>query len=706
MQKNNFIYMPRLILYVVGAFVCGVLLYIRFSVTPQVKAQSEARIEASYQSRDFLGALNACQQMAARFPEEAIWQLHMGKCYDGLQQDVEFQQTLREKCRKNLEQPFYTEAQRKLMKQSIEGVDLYLQKIPQGDLVAQALSCYQKTYALSPTWYFASKIAESHVLAGRAQEAIDLLKKTPTPASPSDVLELSLWQTEAAAQLAAQNKIASEDFAQQCRHIWQLYAALPAAYHSDKLLASRVANSQVYLAQLCEQKGDLPEARKNYLVASRLSPNNIDIACAYANVVQKQGDYVEAEEFLLKIVRLNQQIVGVQQALASVSLRLWKQEQAFYALEQALYLAKRDVAQTVVQEVASAPIWQRCHKHPDLQMLMGWFYQAPPETAQKLREAIHFVWQKQLDMVRPLCEEIIKMDAKSYPAYLLSLYATVGQKGHKLAWEQHLAAHKKKLEAADLAPLEKAELEREVAKTKIYIKSQKVDELDIAQCDKQAAEQIQNIRQLTGNNTQIEVAIIAVYFFYEMYRDVLTAMPLVMAQEMDNELKAICYYLEGYAHWQLKENAEAQKAFAKAQELAPEVPLYAILHARALLNLEQKDAAVTEYGKALLLTKGIPFYHYEGGMFLLGLEKLAEASEQFRACTSVRSSQFMAWYQLGKIALKQNNATEALQMLDQAFKNKGDIEVLSQLLRTESEWKVVYGAPEFRRILRTYQYRQ
>lgn len=706
MKKDQFIYMPRLVLYVAGLLICGILLYIRFYVTPQVKNQSESRVEMLYQRGDFLEALQASQQMAARFPEEAIWQLHMGQCYDALKQSVDFQQKSREEYRRNLEQPFYSEAQKKELQLGIEGVELYLQKIPAGDLTAQALACYQKAYELSPSWRIGIRIVESHILCGRSEQASALLAKLPAPSAPTDVLEHALWQTELNAQLAEQNKFDAEAMAAQCRKTLQLFAALPAAVQSDKKLASRVGNSAIYLAQQVEQKGDLALARQYYQQASQLAPDNVSIYLAHAALVQRQNDYPQAEEILLQALRVAPQTMEIQYAMACVAMHLWKLDQALQSLEQALHANKRDAAQAVAQQVAGDAVWQRCYRHPEFQMLMGWFYATPALQVQPLREAIHMVWQKKFDAVAAICENLIRSDARSYPAYLLLVHTLIGQKSHKLAWERHLADNQKKLVVPGLTPLEKNELEREVAKTKIYIRSHRLAEFDLAKCDQLLAAHLQNVRQIGGNNPQIELAIVHAYAAYDMHEEVLATVQPLLAANLDKDLLALAYYLKGQAHWQLKQLGDAVTSFAKAWEAAPQVPMYTIMHARALLDDGQKDAAVAAYARALALTKGNPFYHYEGGLFLLGMQKLDEAGEQFRACVELRPSQYLGWYQLGKIALLQNKPDEALRMLEQAFRNKGNIEMLSKLLRTESEWKAVYASSEFRRILRSYQYRR
>jgi tetratricopeptide (TPR) repeat protein len=692
--------LPRAILYTTGLAICGVLLYIYLVITPRI---ARDKAEVFYIDKNFVGCFEHCENALIQLPREATLHLLMGKACDGLAEDLENARTLYKEGREKAGHPFYGTEQQKYFRQQINMISQYLYEWQGEDLTKKALSSYQKAYEFSPTWNTGIKIVEAHIQAKRVKEASELLSRLSAPITPSEAFYQAFLQTELYAQPAAQGQADNETLARQCHVAIELYKKLAEDRKKESMTAFQLAQVYLHLAHIAEQKSDLKEARQHCEKVAGLSPNDPKTYLAWAKILHKDKAYSEEQDILAKAVDLAPQDIETQFELACLAITLWDQSGAMQTLEQALFFQKGEYGTAFYDRVKNSILFERCRHEPNFQLLMGWFYAAPVETQQNLREAIHATSRNNFDHAMDCCQKVVKVDPKNYTAYLVWLYSLLGQKSHKIAWEKHILEIRTRLAEPKLRLPEKTRLEREIAKAQMYMKSQSVLQFDLKQCEEKIAELLGQLRQLTSDPVT-ELSIANSYLCFHFYQEAKEAAKPLIEKIADPGLQAVAHFILGYSNWKLKQAAEAEIHFGKAQELAPQIPNYSILRARALADLEKPNEAAAEYLKALQITKEIPSHRYEAGRFFLSLKKYPEAREQFQACVTLNPSMYLGWYQMAKAFLLEGNQADALKMLEESFKNKGNVEVLNRMLHTDTEWKAVYTNPEFRRILITYPY--
>jgi tetratricopeptide (TPR) repeat protein len=134
-----------------------------------------------------------------------------------------------------------------------------------------------------------------------------------------------------------------------------------------------------------------------------------------------------------------------------------------------------------------------------------------------------------------------------------------------------------------------------------------------------------------------------------------------------------CHYNLGVAHSNLQQYAEAEAAFQKAIELAPEsgqayTGLANLYNAQKKFDLAQQASAkaseLTSAGGGANNAEAL----YNQGVILWNAGNFAEAKEQFEAAVKVDPSMAMAQYQLGMANLNLGQIPEARQAFEAYLK--------------------------------------
>lgn len=694
------VYLPRLILYSVTLILCGIFLYIYLVVTPRIKLQSVAEIEALFRGNVFDAAMQKCQDLGNRFSGEPVWFLWLGRCYDGLAQDIASKKSTIPKFLEKARLEFYSVDQKKRLQSTATELENFVKLWEGKDLQRLAQEAYQKAWQISSDWKTGIAIVESHLYMNHPDEATKLFKQLSAPTTPIDKAHHALVQTE----LCAKSAKTQQDFdvwEKQCLSCLELWQSLPSIPSGSQIIFDFYpVNCYRYLANISEKKGDFVKAEEYYTKAAVSTPEDPGLLFEWGKLQQKACKANKAEEIFENLVRKNPSWDEAHYELAMTRAQLWKKYPALSALAKALSLQKYNHDSPYIK-LAKSKDWEKFHKDPDFQMLLGWSYPNPVSLEQELRDAIHFALDKFFDKAIASCQKVLQADPKNYPAYLVWLYSLSGQKSSKIAWDKKIAEATKKLQEPELPLIDKISIERWLQETNKYMERTTLQQFDLGKCDTLITQTIAKIREL-ADTPFINICIASCYFRFEWYRETIDFLKTALPKVEDAEVKAIGHYMQGYSHLQCKEYQEAEQNWTQAQILAPQNPVYAMFHGQTLAALEKTEAAAEAYHKYAQMTQDVPLHQYYAGQAFLAIKKSSDAQKLFERCTQLSPNFFQAWYQLAKIAIKENKQPEAFQLLEKSFQNNGNVQVLSSYLRNDTEWRQVYAHPEFLRILRTY----
>ncbi len=112
----------------------------------------------------------------------------------------------------------------------------------------------------------------------------------------------------------------------------------------------------IFAAQMCEQQGDVPQARKNFQKALTMWPGQVEVLRAAARMEDRQGNLPLAENLYQQAVTANPQHPGALNDLGLCLAREGKLQPSLQALEQAVQLQPtkalyRNNAATVLVEM-------------------------------------------------------------------------------------------------------------------------------------------------------------------------------------------------------------------------------------------------------------------------------------------------------------------------------------------------------------------
>ena len=135
----------------------------------------------------------------------------------------------------------------------------------------------------------------------------------------------------------------------------------PAQTHADAISLSVPTGPPtpeffIFAAQMCEQQGDLPQARQNLQKAMSMWPTNADVLRAAARMEDRQKNLVVAEGLYQRAVSTNPQNAAALNDLGLCLAREGKLEPSLQVLEQAIHVQPdkslyRNNAATVLVEM-------------------------------------------------------------------------------------------------------------------------------------------------------------------------------------------------------------------------------------------------------------------------------------------------------------------------------------------------------------------
>lgn len=761
-KTNNFevIHLSRFALYLVGIAVCGVLILLQWYYSREAKSLIVREIYQLHLAKAFGAAIEKSEKLIALAPNDPQGYLWRGRCYDELHKDIIMRNQLHKTQLQNANNNFYNAEQRQRFLQAAANTKAYLQQWQGNDNFQQkAIDDYQHAFVLSPKWEVGIDIVESHLAADRISKASNLIEKLPLPvAASTDLCYHTFVKMELALQSSSDQSIAERNAIKLGKHALQLYEKLESSQQTPTL-QRKVIKAYLVLAKIDNDNGNTEQAIQYYEKAIKLflQLTNPKPAMEIAKIYEQLGliwlqqqKYLKAEMCFTKAVRINNKLASANYYLAFARLHLWKWAPSLNALEQALYLQYDNFHSPFYNKVVNSKAWQKMTSEPDFQIIMNWFYTSPVEMRQSLREIAHIVWQKKggaLDRAIHLCEKVIATDGNCYPGYLYRLHLLLYKQSYLLAWHEELEEMNRKMTQKDMPLLEKKSQEEhlriiraELTKIAANIKSN-LQHKDISAVEKTIlTEQLANIEQayLTKNSLdkfslqqhqkmviatqdallriashdKIYTGIINAYFRTaiinhnaQFYQSVIKYADKYFKKVAAKETKAKCYFMKGYAMWRLQKHVQAEKNFSQAQKFAAQIPIYHFYRAKALAKADKIQEAIASYEKTLQIVGDVPMYYYNIGLDLLLLKKTDMAHQKFLKSVKINPDFYKSWYQMAKILVTQKKYAQGLAMLEQAFKNNGNVRELSFLLRSESEWQQVFTHPEFQRIMRTYPYR-
>lgn len=720
-----------MILYGLMLLICIAGAYVMGYVVPKLKAKVIDDIKVLYQNKDFENAIERCNAYLEKYPHEPEGYIWLGRCYDGIAIMADEQIKLRERYLKNAQNPYYAEAEQKAFAAKAEKIAEYLTRWREKNYAVEAKTQYQKALGLSPGWHTGIEILESYIYGKRLDDAERLIQSISPPDSKEDRAYHELMKMDLYAQLAIRKEIDTDTFAAQCQKTMELYLPLPETEISENLQRNR-ALPYIYLAKINIEKQDFIQAHKYYQAASTIvekfivqkkikrTDNYLDLASdmylAWGLMLEKQGDLINAERILTKAVALSPTWATALYELARVEAELCNLSAAFQNLNESLYCELENAELPVYHRVFQDEIWKKCRNHPDFQMIMGYpdEYSIPVQIRQDLRKAIYYALNfrtlnVRFNSITWHCDNILNRDAECYPAHLLILYCMLVQKHYKLSWDGYFAEEQAKLDNNALSEIEKEKLE----KARQILKEQGLDQFDLNKCEENIRISIAAARKISPS-PQAEINIAYCYFKASLFQDdqkgfsffpeVIELLAAALPNLTSPQSQSIACYLKGTSHLRLNQEEEAIAELARAANLSPDQPFYQLGYAGALAKAGQLDRAVTEYGK-VVADRNVPFLNYQVGRELLNFERWIEARKYFETCVALCPNNDVAWYGIAKTYLLEGNGQQAVAMLENAYKNQGNVALLNRLWREDSAWEKIED-PQLRqdliRILRKY----
>jgi Tfp pilus assembly protein PilF len=132
--------------------------------------------------------------------------------------------------------------------------------------------------------------------------------------------------------------------------------AAPAPVALNKPTAPPTPELFIYAAEMCENHGDVPQARQNYQRALNMWPGHVEVLRSAALMEDRQGNLPLAENLYRQAVTANPQHAGAVNDLGLCLARQGKLDQSLQSLEQAVQLQPtkalyRNNAATVLVEM-------------------------------------------------------------------------------------------------------------------------------------------------------------------------------------------------------------------------------------------------------------------------------------------------------------------------------------------------------------------